>query len=273
PEVDYVGGRVLPEWSDEPPSWLTPAHWSPLALTDHGDAPFYVDKNKTVCLVGANLAFRREVFNQFGLFDPDCQRVRDGIGSTEDHELQLRLWRAGIRGLYVPAAIVTAAVQAERTTRKYHRRWHAGHGKFCAKMRLNEITDAHGRATGEWTNLATLFGVPGYIYRELLREGACWLSAVMRWESTSSEREHQVRYWFGYVGERWRQNAAERRHSVPAEFVTFTKLVLRKKAAARRSVTLTTAQLRDELNPLRRNASLASHTHNEIVRETSGHAV
>src|SRR4051794_32553856 len=38
PEVDFVGGRVLPIWPSPPPAWLTCDHWAPLALVDHGDA-------------------------------------------------------------------------------------------------------------------------------------------------------------------------------------------------------------------------------------------
>src|SRR3954462_2477424 len=40
PELECVGGRVLPMWSAPPPSWLTPEHWAPLGLQDFGDTPF-----------------------------------------------------------------------------------------------------------------------------------------------------------------------------------------------------------------------------------------
>jgi glucosyl-dolichyl phosphate glucuronosyltransferase len=132
PEVDYVGGRVLPRWPTAPPTWLTRDHWSPMALSDYGDAPMYVNAEAPVCLVGANLAFRRDVFARVGLFQPDFQRVKDGIGSTEDHELQLRLWHARRQGMYVPALVVTAEVEPRRMSKEYHRRWHTGHGHFYA---------------------------------------------------------------------------------------------------------------------------------------------
>ena len=44
PEVDCVGGKVLPRWTFAPPSWLTREHWAPLALVDYGDQPFYVKR-------------------------------------------------------------------------------------------------------------------------------------------------------------------------------------------------------------------------------------
>ena len=47
-------------------------------------------------LVGANVAFRRGVFERIGMFSADVQRVRDGVGSTEDHELLGRLYDADV---------------------------------------------------------------------------------------------------------------------------------------------------------------------------------
>ena len=94
---------MLPEWKSEPPEWLTREHWSPLALQDYGDEPFYVNAENPLCLVSANLAFRREVFSRIGPFAPELQRVKDGIGSMEDLELLTRYWRAGGESLYLPS--------------------------------------------------------------------------------------------------------------------------------------------------------------------------
>ncbi len=70
-----------------------------------------------VCIVGANLSFRREVFDEIGLFAPKFQLVKDVLGATEDYELQRRLWQSGRQGRYVPDIVVTADVQAERLTK------------------------------------------------------------------------------------------------------------------------------------------------------------
>src|SRR5687767_29625 len=142
PEIDYVGGQILPHWLAPPPAWLTQAHWAPLALQDYGDKPLVSGRERAVCLVGANLAFRRRVFDLVGLFTPALGRVKDGIGSTEDHDMQLRAWRAGMRGLYVPGLRAVADVTPDRLTKHYHRRWHRGHGRHCAMMRLRELVPA-----------------------------------------------------------------------------------------------------------------------------------
>src|SRR5436190_10483211 len=154
PEVDCIGGRVLPLWCT-PPRWLTREHWTPLALQDYGDRPLLINLNNTLCLVSANLAFRREAFVDAGMFAPELQRIKDSIGSMEDAELLERYWRTGRTCLYVPALIVETHVTADRLTKAYHRRWHAGHGHFYAIKRSDEMERASSR----------LFDVPAHLYK------------------------------------------------------------------------------------------------------------
>lgn len=170
PEIAFVGGKVLPAWEQDPPAWLTRDHWSPLGLLDHGDTPFTVSSRRPYCLVSGNLGVRREVFDQVGVFDPAFQRIKDGIGSTEDHEFEMRVWRAGGLGLYEPKLVAVTDVPASRMTKTYHRRWHKGHGAFSAMMwPYSPQKDA-----------PTLFGLPPFYYRTLLVEAANVARAKLR---------------------------------------------------------------------------------------------
>src|SRR5690606_14278297 len=126
PHADLVGGRVLPLWPATPPGWLTPDHWAPLALADHGAAPIAITPARPICPTGANLAVRRDVFASIGGFAAEFQRVKDGIGSLEDHEFLLRFLRSGRTGVYDPRIVVHAEIQPDRLERAYHRRWHTG---------------------------------------------------------------------------------------------------------------------------------------------------
>ena len=74
---------------------MTPEHWGPLALQDHGPEPLVFDATCPRGLIGANFAFRRRIFDCLGEFSPAVQRVKDGVGSTEDHEMVQRLHRRG----------------------------------------------------------------------------------------------------------------------------------------------------------------------------------
>ena len=98
PEVNCVAGKVLPRWNSVPPSWLTREHWTALALQDYGDEPLLISSESPLCFAGANLSFRREVFDRIGVFSPRFPRA-------QDTELLMRFWQAGHLGLYAPDAL------------------------------------------------------------------------------------------------------------------------------------------------------------------------
>ena len=221
-----VGGRVLPHWTRQPPRWLTNAHWSPLALQDYGAVPLVSDRQRAVCLVGANLAFRRHVFERVGMFAPELGRIKDGIGSTEDHDLQLRMWRAGMHGVYVPAIVCTADVTPDRMVKKYHRRWHRGHGRHCAAMRLRELVPEDCGPMREPRELVTLFGVPAYVYADLLYFGGRWVRAVCRRED-SFFYANKIRHLWSYVTATRRLRTPDR--SRVAEVAAFVGAYRRKR--------------------------------------------
>jgi glycosyltransferase involved in cell wall biosynthesis len=217
PEVDCVGGKVLPLWREEPPAWLTEKHWSPLALTDYGEELIYTNTDWPLCLVTANLAFRREVFDRIGQFEPACQRVKDGIGSTEDHELQLRFWKTGGQGLYDPRLVVHADVQPERMSKAYHRRWHTGHGRFTSLMRLKDYEVARAR----------LFGVSSYLYKQAFLDSLSWLKFTLTRNSRMAFRtEIRLRFFLGYYRQRRSEYLEARPHGLVREVTTFARSLL-----------------------------------------------
>lgn len=188
PDADVVGGKVLPDWPAAPPGWLTSAHWAPLALVDYGPEAFRVSDARPLCLVGANLTVRRRAFDAVGTFAPDLQRVKDGVGSCEDHEFLLRLYRVGRTGVYDPRITIHAAVQPDRLERAYHRRWHTGHGHFHALMQAEGATGA-----------GTLFGVPAALYRQALEHLAGWAWATARGRRDEAfARETHLRFFRGF---------------------------------------------------------------------------
>ncbi|HXF12505.1 MAG TPA: glycosyltransferase [Terriglobales bacterium] len=197
PDIDFLGGKVVPRWPAEPPPWLTKENWSPLALLDYGERPFYVDSGNQLCLIGANFAFRRRAFDKVGLFKTDFQRVKDGIGSLEDHEILLRLWRAGSKGLYLPELVATAEIEPDRMEKQYHRRWHSSHGRFYAALHSEEV---------ERSKVGKLFGVPAHFYRQALNDFAGWIRARARHQPAEAfTRELGLRYFTGFAGRRWRE--------------------------------------------------------------------
>ena len=207
PEVDIVGGRLLPRWPVEPPRWLTADHWAPLALADHGDCPIIVTLERPVALVGAG-ACRREVFDAVGTFATDFQRVRDSIGSLEDHDFMLRVLRAGRKALYDPRITLTADVQPSRLDRDYHRRWHTGHGHFHALLRSEHL---------EQTSVGTLLGVPAHLYRQALGDCVNWVAARVSGDQTRAFlHEVRLRFFHGFFRTRVREFLTQRLRWPPA---------------------------------------------------------
>ena len=197
PGADAAGGRVLPIWPAEPPGWLTPDHWAPLALADHGAAPVTIGPERPICLVGANLAVRHEVFDAIGGFATELQRVKDGIGSLEDHEFMLRLLGAGRTAVYDPRIVIHAEIQPNRLERTYHRRWHRGHGHFHALLRSEHM---------ERTRLGRLLGVPAHLYRQALGDlGGYGWARVKRDTAAAFHHEVRLRFFGGFFATRSRE--------------------------------------------------------------------
>ena len=170
PEADMVGGRVEPDWQAEPPAWLAQAGRAPLALVDYGPDPFVVTPARPACLIGANVAVRRRALERLHGFSARLQRVRDGIGSTEDHDLQIRLLESGAVARYDPRIAARAVVPPERLSKRYHRTWHQGHGRFYALMR-DPSFERSRRA---------ILGVPAHVYRSAITEAAAWAASLVR---------------------------------------------------------------------------------------------
>lgn len=194
PEAACVGGRVLPQWPAPCPEWLVPDLWAPLALLDYGDRPLYVNLERRLCLITANAAYRREVFDRIGGFALHVQAIGREV-ATEDHELLLRLWNAGGQGLYWPGLTATADVEPERMQRRYHRRWHRRHGHYTAIMRDPE---------NEQTRRGRFLGVPAHRYRQTMSALGGWLAQLARWDGKAAfNRELELWSCYGFLTTRW----------------------------------------------------------------------
>ena len=190
-----VGGPVRPLWpAADLPRWLTVRHWAPLGVQDYGPGELRIDASRPLCLIGANLAFRRDALDAVGGFSPDLQRVADAPGSTEDHDCHVRLWEAGRFGIYDPAVRATAIVTPSRVEKTHHRRWHYGHGRYVARMRLPEIEASRVR----------LCGAPAHLLRQAFTDARHW-AGLMLTRDTTAAFEHEVGLWFtaGFLRERW----------------------------------------------------------------------
>jgi len=145
-EIGIVGGKILPLWGKvTKPEWiidLKSGWWSnsffngPMGIFDYGDKPFIIDHGRgihsNVTFFGANTAIRKKLLDQYGYFNNE-KRV------GEDTEMCLRLFEAGIKGLYAPQVIVRHKIETEKITPEYFYHWYYLRGK------LLEIQDKYKR--------------------------------------------------------------------------------------------------------------------------------
>jgi glycosyltransferase involved in cell wall biosynthesis len=195
PQLSFVGGRVLPVWESEPPSWLTASHWAPLALLDYGNDQLKISGKTPRGLLTANIGFRRELFEKVSGFSTALQRVKGAIGSMEDTEFLMRVCRSGNEGMYVPELITRAYIDPERLTKNYHRRWHTGHGHFYGVMNDPEFERSSFR----------LFGVPSHLYKQAAADALQWGSKRLSGNSDAAfEIECRLRFFHGFFRQRRR---------------------------------------------------------------------
>lgn len=196
PDVDCLGFRIRAVWSTPPPTWLTPAQWGPIAIQDRPDPALFDRDHASACLSSANLACRREAFDEVGGFSPLYPR-------SQDRELELRLWRAGKRGLYLPIADVLVDIPGHRLTKAYHRKWQATVAHYQALMRYRDTIDASGRLVPDGT-YRTWLGVPRYMYRDCFNRIIAWVRALLT--GRADERFHhelRICYDVSFFRTRW----------------------------------------------------------------------
>ena len=209
-DVTFVFGKVLPRWAGPSDAELLGKEaqdiWGPLALVDYGDAAVdYLPERTGQCLpVGANLSFARAAVLNIGGWRTDLGKVNNTLISGEDHEIFIRLRRFGLyAGYYDPLVTVRHLVPAERLTRRYFRRWFFWHGKTQALMLDDLYSDLDMR------RVPRVAGVPRFVYRQALGQGARWARAALRGKPLARfVEELRLIQYLGLFVEIWRR----RRH-------------------------------------------------------------
>lgn len=202
PEAEFVGGKVVPVWQQPPPKWLM-IKMAPLALQDYGEKPMRVSLENARCLVSACLGVRRRALDRAGLFPLETQRVKDSVGSSEDYEWELEVWKYGGHGMYVPDLMCYCEIPASRLVKSYHRKWHLGHGKFNALARRRDFEG------GRWRFL----DVPAFVYRQIAAAAIGTVTQTLRRNPAAAfEQENFVLFYFGFIKERWKSHLRPHRN-------------------------------------------------------------
>ena len=121
-QVACVGGKILPKWEAEPPSWLSTIRPGYLSLLDLGHDVRDLAWPETV--YGCNMSVRKSVLFEVGGFNPDGFGDRSLIWHRGDGEtgLQRKVYNADYKVVYVSDAWLYHRVPASRLTPAYFRR-------------------------------------------------------------------------------------------------------------------------------------------------------
>lgn len=140
-EAVVAGGRIIAEYPEGRPDWLSKYTEMPIANPmDFGPhvRPFPAGRVPG----GGNMAFRREAFAVCGGFDPALGRVGKELIGGEENDLFERLRAAGRTIWYVPDAVMWHIIPPGKLTESYFRR-------LCRNVGVSQRLRAriHGRMT------------------------------------------------------------------------------------------------------------------------------
>lgn len=159
---DGLGGRILPLYPKNTPKWIKENNdliTGALVIYDYGDKNIEY-KKPMYEFMGANLAFKRAVFDECGLFRTD---IGAGVASQgEDTEFICRMLKKGKILYYCGQATVWHPADKLRMSLKYISQWNIKLGRY------RFIVDEKGKIED---GLVCHFGIPRYLIFKIIATG------------------------------------------------------------------------------------------------------
>ena len=139
PDAEACGGRIYPDFESKRPDWMS-RFLLPLTSTlDMGNKIKLFTGIKYP--VGANMAFKKEVFQQYGIFNPDLGRKGNNLDGSEEKDIFLKIKKAKKKIYYLPFATIKHQVPDKRLTFDFFKRQAIGIGK-SEQMRTKAISQS-----------------------------------------------------------------------------------------------------------------------------------
>lgn len=119
-DLQAYGGRIVPLWNCNSPSWFVKEgpyemNGGHIVRLDLGESTaFFTPSGKSP--VGANMGFRKTLFDSFGHFRKDLGKKGKRQIMGDDSEFCRRLWHHGIDIAYIHDAVVYHGVDKKRLT-------------------------------------------------------------------------------------------------------------------------------------------------------------
>ncbi len=165
PDVYSLGGKILPYYLAEPPAWFSRYFFGLVGRFDLGKDIKPLTGSRYPC--GANMAFRKAIFEEIGFFNTAIGRSGTGLSAGEEKDIYLKILATGKRVYYLPQMVVHHAVEANKFDIGYVQRHSMGIGS-SEKVRLKDAslyrrTLKYFEYIGKW-GYAVLYGT-GFLLR------------------------------------------------------------------------------------------------------------
>ena len=196
--ADCVGGPARLDPSLPKPEWWRPEFDGKIGHFDRGnDVIVSRDPADGLIGIGANVAFRREVFDRLGLFRAELGRTKKRLYMGDDLDLVNRVRRSGSIAVYDPGVVVEHRPDLSRLTKEYLRRWYTYYGEWDFVRDLDAAIGA-----------MRILGVPRWKYRTAARNALALMKAMLVGRPDEAfPPELKLRAFGGYL-------RAARRHAV-----------------------------------------------------------
>lgn len=129
-----LGGKIIPIYEGKKPEWMSKFLFPLVAALDMGDKIKLFKGNKFP--IGANMAFRAETFEKYGLFDPKLGRKASLLEGGEEKDIFHRLKRNKEKFYYDPNVVVKHIIPEKRIEDNYIKKLAVGVGT-SEKKRLS----------------------------------------------------------------------------------------------------------------------------------------
>ena len=167
-----AGGPITPRYETEEPEWMS--HYTRMLVTgalDLGEKEMEFPRGSFPG--GGNVAYRRKVFDQVGLFNVELGRKGNSLFGAEEKDLFDKMKTKGMKFYYLPTAILYHIIPDRKLTEDYFNRVSYGVGQ-SERYRTKSVSERKYRLrlfqeAVKWCGTITLW--LGFAIKGQLKKG------------------------------------------------------------------------------------------------------
>ncbi|KYD19077.1 glycosyltransferase family 2 protein [Saccharococcus caldoxylosilyticus] len=117
PDAVCAGGKVIPVWHFEKPTWFSSEFASIIGETTYGEETRVLKFREYP--IGCNMIFKKEIFNKIGLFNNNLGIKGNELYLGEEVDICDRILKLGYKIYYLPRASVYHRVHRNKVDKEY----------------------------------------------------------------------------------------------------------------------------------------------------------